>query len=354
MISVISAGIAVLANTIMGYETMHAVLLALSLTAVSVINSVKEYYMIQSYGDKYTSRRYYAYQLSMGALVALVAIPAAQLILQGMGADPTVKPAPILVELFVIYLFFQEVLDTFLKNANIRFYKLENISLLAASSPHERTFPILSPYETPAFSTSMRDSRKHVKTYWKTIFELSTGKGILALGLSLLVRYPITTRQELWHSILFGISFMSYALSQIGKDYAIVEATTGKMSRSKAGKIWILLSLLRSTIAGPLAALVASGLQFTPNIGLPEELVIFLNENIMYISAASFSFYTLIDQLLNNKKQAAKLDLVTDEVYVEQTLALFFELEEELQRRTYVKRPDGTYYFGKRQREKKG
>lgn len=348
VVSVISAGIAILANTVMGYETIEAVLLGLSITAGSGINSIKEYFMIQSYADKYSSRRYYTYQLSMGALISLVSIPGAQLILQGMGADPTVKPEPVLVELFVIYWFFQEILDTYLKNANIQFYKRENISALVSSSVYPPLLsPFISPYEAAAFSTTPHSSRGHAKAYWKTVIQLAAGKGILGIGLSLLVRYPITHQQEIWHSLLFGISYMSYSLTQIGKDYAIVETTTGKISRSQAGKMWLVLSLLRSAIAGPLAALVATGLHFTPNIGLPIELVTFLNKNIVYISAAAFSIYTLIDQLLNNTKQAAKLDLVTDELYARRTLNLFFELDAKLRFRAYVRKSDGTYYFGK-------
>jgi len=344
----ISAGIAILANTVMGYETFDAVLLGLSITAGSGINSVKEYFMIQSYADKYSSRRYYTYQLSMGALISLVSIPGAQLILQGMGADPTVKPALVLVELFVIYLFFQEILDTFLKNANIQFYKWENVNALVASSIYPPLLsPDVSPYEAAAFSSSTGSPPGFAKAYWKTVIQLTMGKGILGIGLSLLVRYPITSQQEIWHSLLFGVSYMSYSLTQIGKDYAIVRATTGKISRSQAGKTWLFLSFLRSAIAGPLAALVASGLHFTPNIGLPEELVIFLNKNIVYFSAAAFSIYTLIDQLLNNTKQSAKLDLVTDELYARRTLNLFFEPDEALRFRTYVRKSDGTYFFRK-------
>ncbi len=140
---------------------------------------------------------------------------------------------------------------------------------------------------------------------------------------------------------------MSYALCQIGKDYTIVEATTGKISRKTAGKVWILLSLLKAAIAGPMAALVAGELHFDPSIGLPAELIHFLNANIGSISAVAFAFYTLIDQLLNNKKQAAKFDLVTDEVYAAKTIAFFFEPDEALKYRTYVKKPDGTFYVGK-------
>ena len=57
MISVISIGVAIISNTILGYEAWEAFLLALSLTAASGINSIKEYYMIQSYADKYSQKR---------------------------------------------------------------------------------------------------------------------------------------------------------------------------------------------------------------------------------------------------------------------------------------------------------
>ena len=349
VISVLSAGVAIVANTIMGYETLEAALLALSISAASGINSIKEYYMIQSYAAKYTTRRYYSYQLSMGALIALVSIPGADLILRGMGADPTLKPELILLELFVIYLFFQEVLDTFLKDANVQFYKTEHGLVSPASSMHTIVSPILSQDKPfPPVSPTPRDSRHHVKTYWKTIFKLSTGKGLLAIFLSLIVRYPIANRREFWFSAFFGISYLSYALCQIGKDYTIVETIVEKMSRVKAARSWFILSLFRAAIAGPMAALVASGLQFSPTIGLPEELVTFLNRNIVLISGVAFALYTLMDQILNNKKQAAKLDLVTDEIYAEKTITLFFEPEEELQRRTYVKGPDGTFIFEKR------
>lgn len=342
----LSALVAIIANTIMGYETFEAILLALSITAGSGINSVKEYYMIQSYAAKYTARRYYTYQLSMGTLIALVSIPAAELILRGMGADPTVRPEVFLVELFVIYLFFQEILDTFLKDANVRFYKMEQGIFSPTTSVHN--IVSLSPSFDKMFSVrspSTRGSPLHVKTYWKKILQISMGKGLLAIAISLIVRYPITNRQELWLSVLFGISYMSYALCQIGKDYAIVKATTEQLSREGAVRLWVLLSILRTTIAGPMAALVASGLQFSLNIGLPEEIITFLNRNIALIVASAFALYTLIDQMFNNKKQAAKLDLINDEIYAEKTIALFFPSEEELRFRTYVRGPDGTFYF---------
>ena len=349
VLSVLSALVAIIANTIMGYATYEAILLALSITAGSGINSVKEYYMIQSYAAKYTAQRYYTYQISMGALIALVSIPGAELILRGMGADPTVRPEVFLLEIFVIYLFFQEVFDTFLKDANVRFYKMEQGIFSPTSSVHN--IVSLSPSFDKMFSVrspSTKGSPLHVKTYWNTILKLSTGKGLLAIALSLIVRYPITNSQELWLSVLFGISYMSYALCQIGKDYAIVKATTEQMSRERAVRIWILLSLLRTAIAGPMAALVASGLQFSPNIGLPEEFVTFLNRNIALISGSAFALYTMIDQFINNKKQAAKLDLINDEIYAEKTIALFFPSEEELRLRTYVRGPDGTFYFRER------
>ncbi len=345
-ISVISVGIAIISNTILGYEAWEAFLLALSLTAASGINSIKEYYMIQSYADKYSTRQYFIYQLSMGALISLVSIPAAQLILQGM-AGQTVKPKLVLIELFIIYLFFQEILDTYLKLANVRFYKREQGTFFQIPNIN-RVFLIPSIFGSlSAYTSSTQGPRIHVKAYWKKVLQLSTGKGILAIFLSLIVRYPFSTSQAIWYSVLFGIAYMSYALCQIGKDYTIVEATTGKISRKTTGKVWILLSLLKAAIAGPMAALVAGELHFDPSIGLPAELIHFLNANIGSISAVAFAFYTLIDQLLNNKKQAAKFDLVTDEVYAAKTIALFFEPEEALKYRTYVKKPDGTFYVGK-------